>query len=214
MSDDKPTPWIELLKFPVLVLSIVLGLLAVKSWSILDLSRLTKISTTGIEFEAATAKSLTQIEERVASLEAGPKAATRTESMDAETIAASQTTSDSTARVSALATERSGAPIQGFVWIGDYDAKWHAARLGLLATGQPADLPPEKMQVGTQYRALDNLILRDQLPAADDSRSRGRHGVGAVGVVPGGKTLTLLAAPVPVVRSDGPHDWARVRYGD
>lgn len=212
-SAGKPTTWIELLKYPILVFSIVLGLLAVKSWSILDLSRVTKISASGIEFESAISKALTQIEVRLASLETSlPKSTAQpTASMAAETAAASQTVSDSTARVSALATESGGAPIQGYIWLGNYDGKWHPARLGLLDTGQPVDLAPDKMEVGTRYRALLNIIVKEELPTGDDWHSRGRH---SMGVVPSGKTIAIVAPPVRVERSFGLQYWAKVQYGE
>jgi hypothetical protein len=212
---------IELAKYPVLVLSIVVGLVVVKHSLGLEFGVVTEVTTDGLKFSeqsnTATVEAMADLETRLndalarlETLEAGASDGEVDSSLKASWI--SQAVSDKTAKLAELGSEIEGIEqkkVRGWVWLGNFDKEWSPATLAPLTTGQPVTIAPDTMQTGTEYKVLGNMVLRDGLPPNDELYFRARENLG---VVPRGQVVTLLSAPYGVDRGFAVQYWAPVEY--
>lgn len=217
MSEKQPA-WVELARYPLLVLSLFLAAWASKCALDLDFGRLESVGAEGLRFrtEEAQTQSLVEIETRLNELRAAVDSlqttGARPEEATAPTLdAATQTVSDQTARVTELREEARPADVrEGFVFIGNYGPEgWDRAML--LRTGAedgPVTRPPDQLRVGEEFVLRGNMVLRGGPPPNNEQYYRA---VPSLGVIPRGTRVELLGEPVGIDREFAVQYWARVR---
>ena len=223
---EQKTAWIELLRYPVLVFSIVLALVALKYTLGLQIGVLTEVSTDGLKFSEesnqATLEAITEIESRMNDLSARLAAMEQqsTDPVEAPPMArveaspATQTVSDATASIAKIRThlpEAKKDAIRGWIWMGNFDGSWSKPTLAMLNTGQPLDLEPEKIVAGSEFRVLGNMVIRDGLPRNDKEYYRAQK---SLGVVPRNSVVRLLSPPQAIDREFAVQYWAEVEWID
>ncbi len=223
MSDNN-SGMVELLKYPVLVFSIVIALVIARYLLDLEFGVITEFSTDGIKFSeksnATTLQAIIELEEKLNNLavrleeveQNGPPTSMDVSVAKAAAFSASQTVSDATAKMAELRSEIPGGEdkrISGWIWIGNYDQEWSKSSISKLGVGQPVTMAPQKMKVGTEYKVLGNIVIRDGLPPNDKEYYRARK---SLGVVPRGSIVTLLKQPEQVDREFAIQYWAEVEY--
>lgn len=223
MSDNN-SQLIELLKYPILVFSIVLALIIVRHALDLEFGVVTEVSTEGLKFSEksndATLKALMELETKLN--EMAVRLDRMEDPMDSspesmaevwdQTFVVSQTVSDATANIAQLNKQvkaEGNTVLSGWIWIGNYSDNWSKASIASLATGQPIDLDPTKMQPGTEYRTLGNMIVRDGLPPNNKDYYKSKA---SLGVVPRGSVITLLDTVEPVDREFAVQYWAKIEF--
>ena len=178
---EKPGTTVELLKYPLVVFSIVISLVAMRYLLGLEFGVVTEVSTQGVKFtavhgqaaDAALSELESQLNEAIVKINALEARAQTPERelriVRADAFSAAQMVSDTTAKIAKIredfAKEQKAATIlRGYIWIGDYDGTWHKPQLAKLDTGQPIEMAPAKIQIGTEYKVLGNMTVRDGLP--------------------------------------------------
>jgi hypothetical protein len=218
---EKSNHTVELLKYPVLVLSILVALVALKFILGFEFGFVTEVSTQGIKFaeqSQATLEALAQLEVRVSESEVRIGAveenlqapAAEVKRVESKVDMAAQRVSDATAKIAHLRTATphiKEAPLRGYIWIGNYDTAWDSPRLARLDNGQPIEMPPKQIQPETRYRVLDNLIVRDGLPPNDAEYYRARENLG---VIPRGGIVSITKEPKGIDREFAVQYWAEV----
>jgi hypothetical protein len=219
---DKAAPLIELFRNPLLVVFICLGLWFGKSCLGIQYGTVEKISASGVEFGQVASGKLADLEGRLKGVEAeidllkkqpaGGAAATDAASNEARdtVFAAEQVVSDQTAQLAKLSAPAGGAPLKGFLWIGNWDETSHAWRrpqLLMVDTGQPPAVAPTALLAGTEFKTRGNSILRDGAPTNDTDYFRSRKSIGAV---PAGTRVRLSGAPVSFNRGYALQYWAEI----
>jgi hypothetical protein len=211
---------LELAKYPILILSIVIGLAASKSLLGLEFGMITEVSAGGVKFaekSEAQFQALTTLESKLnqALIEieelrkAAPTAAVRSDKVQAEIFEAAQTVSDQTAKIQAIqvTTNAREKQLRGYMWIGNFRQSWAQPQLAALDSRQPVKLTPEELTPGTEYIVLGNVVVRDGLPANDRQYYKGRN---VLGVVPRGARVRLASAPQRIDREYAVQYWAEV----
>jgi hypothetical protein len=227
---------VELLKYPVTVLSILIALVGARFFLGITFGPVTKVGSQGVEFAQVTdavTKQLTTLESKlngvVAELEGlkkGPAASGGKElssQLRADIVEAQQTVSDQVTKLSQLAAAvRAGSAtpgllspesdrLRGWIWIGDYRKNsWDRVKIGELGTGKPVSLPPTTMQPGTEYLLLANMVVRDGQPANDVDYFNARK---SLGILPAGTTIRLAGKPVALDREFAVQWWVEVVQG-
>jgi hypothetical protein len=218
MTEEKGSTMVDLLKYPLLVFSILFALLLARSFLGLEFGAVTEVSTGGVKFaekSRATFDALTTLEVKVnqalAELAELKKDAPAAESPALKTsiFAAGQVVSDQTARVEQIdvADPSRKGRLKGYVWIGNFKTGWNSPMLAQLDTGQPVTAPPTGLQVGTEYTVLGNMVVRDGLPANDKDYYKARS---SVGVVPRGTRVRLATVPTAIDREYAVQYWAEI----
>ena len=101
-----------------------------------------------------------------------------------------QTVSDQTAQLAKLGSAPGAISHRGYIWIGDSSGgRWVRVQLASLQTGQPITEPLDQLRVGTEYKALGNVIVRDDLPPNNADYFRARK---SLGTVPRGSIIKLF----------------------
>lgn len=216
--------YVELLKYPVLVLSILLALIAMKFTLGLEFGMLTEFSTSGLKFSEksnqATLEAITELEARIEdlsarleSVEAGDEAAPALSGTEkSKAFSKTQSVSDATAniaRLTAAASDDAIPRLTGWMWIGDFNGKWSKTSLVNLGTGQPITITPSEMQAGTEYRVLGNMVVREGLPPNNAEYYRAQK---SLGVVPRGSIVRILKQPVGVNREFAVQYWVQIEH--
>jgi hypothetical protein len=98
--------------------------------------------------------------------------------------------------------------LKGYIWIGNYNQTWTSPQLAQPETGKPMSVSPNQFKTGEEYIVLGNLVVRDGLPANDESYYRGRK---SLGVIPQGTRIRLINGPVPIDRQFAVQYWAEVQ---
>ena len=221
MSDTRKAV-LELLKYPILVFSILVAIIILKVSLGLEFGPVTEVGSQGVKFAEqgkATLEALAELEAKV------NEAAVRLEALEnpgderedsraqvqSKAFSASQTVSDATAQVARLQNESGGSDREvprGYIWIGNYQGNsWERAMIGRPDTGQPVEIAPADMRQGTEYITLGNMVLRDGLPANDEQYFRGRENLG---VVPRGTRFSIKTPPTGIDREFAVQFWAEV----
>jgi hypothetical protein len=210
---------IEVLKYPVLVFSLLLALIAARYLLGLEFGVVTEVGTGGVKFaekSQATYEALTSLESKVnqalVELEQLKKTTSQppsTPEAQARVAEAAQTVSDQTAKVAQIQLPDRGRTdkLRGYIWIGDFDGNWSRVKLASPNTGQAIAAAPAQLQRGTEYTVLGNMVIRDGMPTNDDSYFRGR---GSLGVLPAGTRVRLVSPPTGIKRSFATQFWAEV----
>ena len=218
---SKSAVWVELLKYPVTILSLLLALVGAKSMLGLQFGAVTELGPGGFKFAQEAKGEIADIASKLngalAEIEALKKAAPAAQAASAQTqkelFAASQTVSDQTAQLADVAREIApNGPVtrKGYIWIGDYKTAWGKVMLGNTSQGDaPVTTRPEDLPLGSSYTALGNLVVRDGLPSNDAEYFRARS---SLGVVPKGTSLRLVSTPVAINREYAVQYWAQIEW--
>ena len=219
MSDGH-SPVVELVKYPIAVFSILIALVAARYLLGLEFGLVTEVGTGGVKFaekkSQATFEALTNLEGKVnqalvelEQLKKVNQKVPESPELKAQLFEAAQIVSDQTARVEQIQLPdgaRRGR-LKGYIYIGDFKETWNRPKLAQLGTGQPITLQPSKLQRGTEYIVLGNMVVRDGLPANDQNYYRGRA---SLGVIPQGTRVRLVSDPAAVDRGYAIQYWAEV----
>lgn len=223
MSDDKKstTPWVELLKYPITIFSLLLALVVAKSMLGLQFGQITEIGPGGLKFAQQASAEIADLAGKLngalAEIEAikraSPEARVNSEQGRKEVFAASQTVSDQTAALANLAREQapSAAPVRrGYIWIGDFNnGNWGKTMLGAGPRDEPVKDPPQNLALSAGYTTLGNMVVRDGLPSNDADYFRARA---SLGVIPRGTSVRLVNAPVAIDRQYAVQYWAQIEW--
>ncbi len=213
----------ELWKYPVIVGSIVIGLLLADWWLGIDMSRVVEVGPNGLrlaevrEDAASAAASLeARLDEamaRIAELEASTA---EPDTPRIEPIRETNAPSDAVARLS-RATDESGTLLKGkrgWTWIGDYDPEtdeWEKPNLLQLDDGIPYTGKMTELSPGRQFRIARNMYLRAGRPEDDSDYFKGQE---PIGVVQEQTRLTLRSEPQPIRRGSRTQYWAEVEVAE
>lgn len=171
--ENENKSWIDLLKYPILILSIVLGLILMNLFLDIDFKRLTKISANSIEFSTDVNKATSELDERLKKLEIkmseidnNTKTDT-TESFAARNVKETQVVSDNIARLSFSnpdnkndLTSTNLKDKEGYIWIGNVvNNNWSEIQL-LDLNNNPVNVNLKNIEVNSSYRVKNNLSLR------------------------------------------------------
>lgn len=216
MAEEK-SGVIELLKYPVTVLSILFALIIAKFALGISFGVVAEIGPGGVKFaqdaKGEIADLAGKLNGAIVAIEELKRQSSsqevRSPKVETAIFEATQTVSDQTAQLAKLSSDQpAGTPKQkGFIWIGDYKSGWSKVKLGALDTGQAITVSPEKLLPGTNYSVLGNMVVRDGLPSNDADYFRGRK---SLGVIPRGTKVRLVKAPVAIDREFALQYWAEV----
>jgi hypothetical protein len=219
--DNENKSWIELLKYPVLILSIVLGLILLDFFLDIDFTRLTKISTSSIEFSTDVNKATSELDDRLTKLELKMDELTKNnktdtaESFTTRNIKETQIVSDNIAKLSFSNTDNKNDMTstnlkekEGYIWIGNYNNNsWSEIQLVDL-NNNPINSNLKSIEINTSYRIKNNLSLRDQKP--ESSLNYFWH-INRTGVIPRGTKIRILEEPVAFKRKKAMQYWAKIK---
>lgn len=214
--------YIELVKYPVLVFSLLAAVVVARFALGIEFGNVTEISTQGLKFAEANqalSKTVTDLETRLNAMQQQIKALEESnngtlvynEAVQQDVFSAEQTVSDVTANASRLAaqtTSQQEEVLQGYIWIGDWgEGQWSKVQLAGVDSRQPITISPTQMVAGTQYISLGNLVVRAERPRNDEIYFKGAE---TNGVIPRGSTLEIITSP-NIVRDQSKQFWAEVR---
>lgn len=220
MSEEKKaSPWVELLKYPITIFSMLLALVAAKWVLGLQIGPLAKIGPGGIEFVQEARVEIVDIVSKLngalaeieALKKAAPVAQATSDQANKEVFAATQTVSNQTAALANVSREVApnvAAPRKGYIWIGDFKGTWGKTLISA-GNNEPVKEAPEKLPLGTTYTTLGNMVVRDGLPSDDPDYFRGRP---SLGVIPRGTPFKLVTTPVGIDRGYAVQYWAQIEW--
>lgn len=207
--------YLELLRYPILVLTILLGMWIARPLLGVDYTRLTKVGPSGLEFsEAKTAfvdldSALRGMQKEIELLKASAPAAGEQASPEkkAEIIEAAQTVSNETAELADIGNIPSNKSEGKYIWMGNFNGNWERVQLNDPANNSPVSKPPDQLKPGDVFRVRGNMVVRAGLPQNNQEYYRGRE---SLGIVPRGKSVRLLSQPEPIERGATTQYWVRV----
>ncbi len=223
MDKETKTLVADLLKYPVLVLSLLLAAGTAKYCGVLEFGPVTEMGPQGVKFaeqSRAVSKSLTDLETqvnaslvRLDALEADRKGSQISQNKQVEEKAASaaQVVSDSTAQAARIVDAMRVGQLKGYIWVGNFDRRWQPTNLARLDSGQPIELPPDQLREGTEYQVLGNMVARDGLPQNDSKYYQGRS---SLGVITRGTRVMITKTPIGVERGFAVQYWAEVAVAE
>lgn len=218
-STSTAEKWIELLKAPVWVFSI-LGAAIIAHWALgLKLGAVSKVTAGGVEFQNdagsqiadltsrldAAAAAIRQLQQgNVQRAQFDPEAVTQTQVDDAGLAVP-----DRVAKLASVAASASAAtPVRGYIWLGNYDGtRWTRATANWLDSGRPIDKAPALITAGTELSLNSNVYIRDGQPANDASYFSGRKTLGVATI---GSHVRIVSAPVLIDRASAKQCWVQV----
>jgi hypothetical protein len=222
MNDDKKyAPWVELLKYPITIFSLLLALVAAKSMLGLPFGQITEFGPGGLKFahdaKAEIADLAGKLNGAMAEIEAlkkaTPEVRANSDQGRKDVFAASQTVSDQTAALSNVVRDQTptAAPLRrGYIWIGDFNnGNWGKTMLGSGTRDEPVKEPPISLALSATYTTLGNIVVRDGLPSNDVEYFRARA---SLGVIPRGTSVRLVNAPVAIDRQYAVQYWAQIEW--
>ena len=216
MADTSNAAWIDLARWPVAVLSVLLALIAGKHLLGIGFGNIAEISAEGVKFEKAAGKEIAELSsklngalEAIEQLKSAQPSRVENAASRAAVVEASQTVSDQAAKLADVSgADKRNAIVRGYIWIGDFNGNdWQRIKLGWGDTGRPVDKPPAALQPGTEFRLLANMVVRDGQPPNDANYFNARRNLG---VAPTGSRVRLVRAPVLVDREFAKQYWAEV----
>jgi hypothetical protein len=224
---------VQLLKFPVLVLAIFLGLLGANKILGMQFGTVMSIGTDGVRFaersdelSGEVVKLRTQLDQALYRLEVVEKqrapaagagtgearsAARRHEEQQFDKLQQVTTVAALSKSVSGKDPKALTSGREGYIWIGNYDPNggWSRAKI---ATEKGSALPhPKAIGVGDEFIVGGNMVLRDGAPTNDDSYFTSRS---SIGVVPKGTRVIVVEEPRAYDRSYAVQCWMKIRIAD
>lgn len=216
---DRHSVVVELVKYPILIFSVLIALVAAKYLLGLEFGLVTEVGTAGVKFaeknqatfgaltnlEGKLNQALVELEQLKNTVQPAPESA----ETKVKLFEAAQTVSDETAKVEQIQLPDSArrGRLKGYIWIGDFKQAWSKPKLAQPNTGQAVNLPPGQLQRGTEYIVLGNMVVRDGRPPNDKDYYRARA---SLGVIPHGQRVRLVGDPVAIDREYAVQYWAEV----
>ena len=217
-SSSTAEKWIELLKAPVWVFSILAAAI-IAHWALgLKLGAVSKVTASGVEFQNDAGSQIADLTSRLdaaaAAISQLQKAGTN-QSAASEAVAqtlvddAGLAVPDRVARLASVAASASAAsPVRGFIWLGNYDGtRWTRATANWLDSGRPIDKPPALVTPGTVLSLNSNVYIRDGQPANDATYFNGRK---TLGVAPTNSHVRIVTPPALIERASTKQYWVQV----
>jgi hypothetical protein len=209
--------WIELLKYPIIILTVLLAAIAARYTLGIEFGRVTEISKEGIKFEQAAGVEIVDLASKVSSLtitvdelrKNSPANQTLSPQAETDIFEAAQTVSDPTAKLASGLTNAAFEKSRGFIWIGDYKDGWSKTTIASPGSAQPVSIPPDKLLPGTEYQMRCNVVVRAALPPNDAKYYRSPESRG-IGVIPTGAKIRLVKQPQGIDRKYAVQYWAEV----
>ncbi len=229
--------YIDLLKYPVLVISVILGIIALDTFDYnivafgaggIELEKKVKNTLEGSAELSMKVDSLEQLilalQEKVDARSTKPaeepnqeeEIATGTSPTPVVQIAKPKMAqsqleaSDITTKFSKNLAELNHTNVKiGWIWIGDYKDDW--SKVAFKSPGETNDYtdPPATLTAGMTIQVTGNMYLREQKPEDDDDYYRS---VKSLGIVPKGSLVEVLATPKVVPRDHADQYWMKVKY--
>jgi len=221
---DKPSLLVDLFKYPVLVFSIFLALVFSKHFLGIDFRLVTEMGPSGIRFAKqtqGTIGALTELESKIKQVvfeiellkkprDQEATAAIVSPAEKSKLFSVAQTVSDQTADLTKILTEGDAKALlglRGYIWIGNYKDQWKLPKLASLDSGQLITIPPSQIELGTEYKVLGNMVLRDGLPQNDLKYFRAKRNLG---VIPRGTRVRIVTIPTGIDRKFAIQYWVEV----
>lgn len=217
--------WLQLLQYPILILSIILGMALISFLFQIDFSRLSKVGPEGIEFyeerERDISGAFSELETRtndlaakVAFLESRLAEADQDSlrRREIEHFEATQTTSIKTAQLSRLPSANRELLLTGqtgYIWIGDWGKglkNWQRLTI-VTPDGEDVLLSPDEILPGMQFRIRGNMVLRDGRPDEGAQYYRSRK---SLGTIPKGSKVLALESPLKYDRKITTQCWMQI----
>jgi hypothetical protein len=225
--DSKWSELIPLLKYPVLIFSILIAMVFARWILGIDFSRLSKVGAGGVEFfeekEQQISAAMSAMEERlnesrlrIQNLEEKLNLQDVTKRIESQNFEATQRVSEEVAQLSRSADPAKDTVFknkQVYIWIGNYNRqtqKWEQPQIATL-DGQPPSQSPREMAAGSQYTVLGNLQMRDSLPENDAAYFRSQKNIGTI---PRGTKITFLSEPQGINREYALQYWVKVEVNE
>lgn len=221
---DRRSVVIDLVKYPIIIFSILIALIAAKYLLGLEFGLITEVGTGGVKFaekkSQATFEALTSLEGKVnqalvelEQLKNVNQSVAESPEAKAKVFEAAQIVSDQTASVARIQVPDHArrTRLKGYIWIGDFKEAWSKPKLAQPDTGQPITLPPTQLQPGTEYTVLGNMVVGDGLPSDDQKYYAGRA---SLGVIPRGTRVRLIGNPAAIAREYAVQYWVEVEASE
>jgi len=219
---DKTSTWIDLVKYPVLVLTILISAIIAKYALKLEFGVVTELGTSGVKFaekSRETGAAIADISGKVNAIAIELdqiKKQIRTHNPDLKmnevyAFDAAQTVSDQIAQTASSIyidnKDKNQFTIKGYIWIGNYKDTWNPVKLADSKTGQGITIKPDMIQPGSEYKVMGNMVVRDGFPENNESYFKGKT---SLGVLARGSRIRIVSAPKPVDRQFALQYWAEV----
>lgn len=227
---------LDLLKYPVLVLSILLAFILAEHFLGIDFSRLAKVGSTGLEFYEevqeqnlsvssemeneidALATKLEVITERLNTLSAAtdndnPSDTINFEKALVENFLKTQSVSDQIAKFGTRKVngKRISKALEGYIFIGNFEKATNAwSNTVLLSLEQKKiNISPDDLRINEEiYKVGDNMVLREQLPLNNRAYDKASK---SLGVIPKHAIIKIIDKPVGIDREFAVQWWAKVQ---
>ena len=218
-------------KYPIMMISIVLGLILIECSLDIDFSeitdRITKIGPQGIELDHETRKhtsvAVSELErglkELTARMEALEKKADTVQVLRSPKLVSAEfdEVSDAVSQLSMSQSKSTKTVLvgrKGYIFIGIHnstDGKWKRAILHHQYSNKPVTSAPNQLPVGGGFLVGTNMVLRDGLPPNDNQYFRS---IKNIGVIPRGTLVALLDQPEGIDRGFAVEYWAPVEVSE
>ena len=218
--------WNELLKYPIIIISIFFALLGAKYFLGFDISRVTKIGVNGIEFAEQKNRTIEAIESidqalkdvvaRIDILEKAMNNPNRAIDQKEKKRILEESAQEVSSAVAQLAKpigkggKSSVFEKSGYIWIGDYKDKWSRPML-LGLNGQSVRKPPSDIRIGEEYAVGGNMVLRETEPKNDVEYYRDSR---QIGTVTRGTRIIIEGKPKGIDREFAVQFWARIKVAE
>lgn len=210
---------LDLMKYPVIAITVILSLMAMEGAFDMDFSRIKKIGTDGVEFSEEERAALTAFEVRLKSIEdkltASPAGSDTGAGIgkkeDAKAVADAQTVSPQAAVLTNIVVDPRdpGDEKIGYIFIGnERDGIKSSMLIGNASDGSPIALALGKLAPGSEYKVLANIVLRRDMPLNSEAYYKASM---PLGTIPNGSKIRLESAPEAIEREFAMQYWARVK---
>jgi hypothetical protein len=216
MSNEK-SAYVELLKYPIVILSILLALIVAKHALGITFGPVKEITKNGVSFDTEVKGGMADLSSRLneATKEIDelrklvPVPANQADAIKASVSVAAQTVSEQTAQLSKLSVSSADSTTtRGFMFIGNYDGStWSEEKLASPDTGQPIATPPDQIQPGSIFKVTDNMVVREGLPANTPKYYRDQK---SLGTIISGTKIKIMGTPTGINRGFAMQYWAQV----
>ncbi len=216
-ANNKTKPMNELLKYPILIVSVVLAIIILDNlgYSVTSFGSggigLEKNAETSVELSTK----LDSLELVVANLSKLVAQGSPGGSEEAEITLEDKfefQASDLTTKIKQNLRNLKGEDSRktGWIWIGDYDsttAKWSKIAIKTIGSEEKYSASPELIKRGETYEVMGNMYVREKLPPNTVSYYRS---VKSVGIAPKGTEIEVVQQPTGIKRNHATQYWLKI----
>ncbi|RZI86782.1 MAG: hypothetical protein EOP38_00350 [Rubrivivax sp.] len=216
MADEKSNV-VELLKYPIIIFSILLALVASRYLLGITFGQVAEVTANGVKFsqdaKGEIAALAAQVNSATAAIEELRKQSGQHEALSpkaqSDIFEASQTVSNQTAQVAKLPSDQGvdSQKSRGYIWIGDYKGAWTRVKLAPVNANEPITYGPGQILPGSDFKVLGNMVVREGLPPNNVDYYQSRK---SLGIIPAGSKVRILSAPTGIDREFAVQYWAEV----